>query len=85
VVDAQRHIAVNDYLRREPIGHLFGSRSDISWGPDTVVSPDIIVVPLEEARTLEWAKMQHLLLVAEVLSPSSTRHCESGARPAPRH
>ena len=36
--------------------------------------PDIIVVPLDEARTLEWAKMQHLLLVAEVLSPSSARH-----------
>jgi Uma2 family endonuclease len=32
------------------------------------------VVPLEEARTLKWAQMQHLLLVAEVLSPSSTRH-----------
>ena len=67
-------IALNEYLRREPVGHLFGSRSDISWGPDTLVSPDIIVVPLEEARTLDWAKMQHLLLVAEVLSPSSTRH-----------
>jgi len=37
------------------------------------VSPDI-VVPLDEARTLQWARMQHLLLVAEVLSPSSTRH-----------
>jgi Uma2 family endonuclease len=74
VVWGRLFIALNDYLRRQPVGHLFGSRSDISWGPDTLVSPDIIVVPLEEARTLEWAKMQHLLLVAEVLSPSSTRH-----------
>ena len=74
VIWSRLFIAVNDYLQRKPIGHLFGSRSDISWGPDTLVSPDIIVVPLEEARTLEWAKMQHLLLVAEVLSPSSTRH-----------
>jgi Uma2 family endonuclease len=74
VVWSRLFVAVNDYLRHEPIGHLFGSRSDISWGPDTLVSPDIIVVPLEEARTLEWARMHHLLLVAEVLSPSSTRH-----------
>ena len=74
VVWSRLFIALNDYMRREHVGHLFGSRSDISWGPDTLVSPDIIAVPLEEARTLEWAKMQHLLLVAEVLSPSSTRH-----------
>ena len=66
--------ALRAYVREEPIGYVFGSRSDISWGPDTLVSPDIIVVPLEEARTLEWARMRHLLLVAEVLSPSSTRH-----------
>jgi len=71
---ARLFIALREYLRREPVGHVFGSRSDISWGPDTLVSPDVIVVPLEEARTLTWAKMQHLLLVAEVLSPSSTRH-----------
>jgi len=66
--------ALREYVRSEPVGYVFGSRSDISFGPDTLVSPDIIVVPLEEARTLEWARMQHLLLVAEVLSPSSTRH-----------
>ena len=66
--------ALRAYLRREPVGHAFSSRSDISWGPDVLVSPDIIVVPLEDARTLTWRSMQHLLLVAEVLSPSSTRH-----------
>ncbi len=73
VVWGRLFIAVHEYLQREPVG-LFGSRSDISWGPDTLVSPDIIVVPLDEARTLQWARMQHLLLVAEVLSPSSSRH-----------
>jgi Uma2 family endonuclease len=67
-------IRLREYLDRERVGHLFGSRSDISWGPDTLVSPDLIVVPLEDARTLDWTRMQHLLLVAEVLSPSSMRH-----------
>jgi Uma2 family endonuclease len=66
--------ALRAYARTEPVGHVFGSRSDISYGPDTLVSPDIIVVPLEEARTNDWAQMHHLLLVVEVLSPSSKHH-----------
>lgn len=65
--------ALRAYARAEPVGHVFGSRSDISYGPDTLVSPDIVVVPLEEARTDDWAKVRHLLLVVEVLSPSSKR------------
>jgi len=71
---ARLFIGLREYLERERVGHLFGSRSDISWGPDTLVSPDLIVVPLEDARTLQWARMQRLLLVVEVLSPSSMRH-----------
>ncbi len=61
------------YLKQEPVGHLWGSRSDISWGPDTLVQPDCFVVPLEEARTLDWSQMRTLLLAVEVLSPSSLR------------
>ncbi|MGH7527175.1 MAG: Uma2 family endonuclease [Gemmatimonadales bacterium] len=67
------YIALREYLRQENTGHVFGSRSDISWGPDTLVQPDIFVVPVEQARTLDWAHMKDLLLVAEVLSPSSLR------------
>ncbi len=66
--------ALRAYARVEPVGYVFGSRSDISYGPDSLVSPDIIVVPIEEARTDDWAKVRHLLLVVEVLSPSSKRH-----------
>jgi Uma2 family endonuclease len=73
VVQGRLFFALAAYLREQPVGHLFGSRSDISWSPDTLVSPDLFVAPPDEARTLDWAQMQHLLLVAEVLSPSSTR------------
>ncbi|MEP7228244.1 MAG: Uma2 family endonuclease [Gemmatimonadales bacterium] len=66
-------IALREYLRDEPVGHAFGSRSDISWSSDTLVEPDVFVTPLEEARTLEWARMKTLLLVIEILSPSSRR------------
>ncbi len=61
------------YLRAAPVGYAFGSRSDISWGPDTLVQPDVFVVPVEQARTLDWARMKDLLLIVEVLSPSSLR------------
>ena len=65
--------ALEGYLRNCPIGELLTSPADISWGPDVLVQPDVFVVPLDEARTLTWSRMRTLLLVAEVLSPSSAR------------
>jgi Uma2 family endonuclease len=66
-------VAVELYLRAEPVGMVLCSPADISWGPDVLVQPDVFVLPPEEVRTLTWSRMQTLLLVAEVLSPSSTR------------
>ena len=66
-------VALEAYLRAYPVGHVFGSRSDISWTPDTLVQPDVFVAPLAEVRSLDWSQVKTLLLVAEVLSPSSKR------------
>ncbi len=66
-------VELEAYLRREPVGIVLGSRADISWGPDTLVQPDVFVVPLAQARTLDWTQYQDLLLIAEVLSPSTAR------------
>jgi len=38
-----------------------------------LVEPDVLVAPLDEVRTLEWSRVKTLLLVIEVLSPSSRR------------
>lgn len=66
--------SVRAYLRAHAIGHAYGSRSDLSWGlRDVLVSPDLFVVPLEEARRLDWLTLRTVLLAAEVLSPSSLR------------
>jgi Uma2 family endonuclease len=62
------------YLRANQIGHPYLSPADISWGPDILVQPDVFVVDLAEARTLEWAQMTSLLLTIEVLSTSTARH-----------
>jgi Uma2 family endonuclease len=73
IVNHRLIVALDGYLHREPLGIVLGSRADISWTPDTLVQPDVFVVPLDEARTLEWVNYRGLLLVAEVLSPSSLR------------
>ena len=65
--------ALKGYLRSEPVGMVIHGLADISWGADTLVQPDIFVAPVEELSTLDWAKVRGLLLVVEVLSPSSVR------------
>jgi len=72
-VVARLLVALRTYVAREGVGHAFASPSDISWGPDTLVQPDVFVVPTEEARTLTWSKVTTLHLAIEVLSPSSVR------------
>ncbi|HET8648876.1 MAG TPA: Uma2 family endonuclease, partial [Gemmatimonadales bacterium] len=61
------------YLQRNRVGHAFVSPADISWDPDSLVQPDVFVVDLDQARTMEWSQMTRLLLAIEVLSPSSAR------------
>ena len=67
------HTALARYLEVERVGEVFLSPADISWGPDSLVQPDLFVVPLEEARTLAWPTIRTLMLAVEVLSPSSAR------------
>jgi Uma2 family endonuclease len=67
------HASLWNYLQQEPAGRVFLSPADISWGEDDLVQPDVFVVNLEEARAMEWARMQSLLLVIEVLSPTTAR------------
>lgn len=74
VVVGRLLVALHQYLDREPVGLVLSSPSDISWGlPDVLVQPDVFVIPLDEARTLDWHRVGQLLLAVEVLSPSSVR------------
>ena len=66
-------VSLRAYLQAQPLGLAILSPADISWGPDTLVQPDVFVLRLDEARTMDWAMMQHLLLAIEVLSPSTAR------------
>jgi Uma2 family endonuclease len=50
------------------------SPADISWSDDTLVQPDVFVVPRAEAADGTWTAVRTLLLVVEVLSPSTARY-----------
>lgn len=65
--------ALAKYLEQEPLGILLTSPADISWGRDVLVQPDVFVIPRAEAATRDWAQLRTLLVVVEVLSPSTTR------------
>jgi Uma2 family endonuclease len=73
IVALEMATALSEYLRRERVGKVVMSPADISWGPDSLVQPDVFVVPLDEARTLEWSRIRTLMLAIEILSPSSVR------------
>jgi Uma2 family endonuclease len=68
------YVALRTYLEANPVGLALASPADISWGPDILVQPDLFVVALDEARTMDWTRMRTLLLAVEVLSPSTARH-----------
>lgn len=73
VIVTRLMLALGNYLEREHVGQLFTSPSQISWGlRDVYVQPDVFVVPVEQARTLEWRALAPTLVV-EVLSPRTAR------------
>ncbi len=74
IISSRLTNALHHYLEREPVGMVMNLDADISWAPDVLVQPDIFVAPLAEMKTLDWAKVQTLLLVVEILSPSTTRN-----------
>ena len=60
------------YLRAEPVGWVMSSPSDIELAPDTIVQPDILVLPRTGARPpRDWATAGLPILVIEVISASS--------------
>jgi len=62
------------YLRAVALpDNLFGAPCDISWDDETLVQPDLLVVPTEEI-TNDWRTYRTLLLAIEILSPSTARY-----------
>src|SRR6476620_11769137 len=43
-------VALNAYLRVEPVGHVLTSPSDVELEPEFIAQPDVYVVPMAEWR-----------------------------------
>jgi Uma2 family endonuclease len=66
---------LTDYLRVQPVAEVMYSPADIELDARTLVQPDLFVYPLREGRkTRDWSDISELLLVIEVLSPSTARY-----------
>jgi Uma2 family endonuclease len=66
---------LREYCLRERIGRAFGAAADITWGrEDTLVQPDVFVLGARDSHVNEWRDAHDILLVAEVLSPSTRHH-----------
>ena len=66
-------VLLDAYCARFGLGETFTSPADISWGTDTLVQPDVFVATPEQAAAPDWSAVKDLLLVVEVLSPSTAR------------
>jgi len=77
-VDHQRivgelHFILKSWVHDQGIGELMMSPADIQLESDGLVQPDLFVVPpvADGGRISEWQEVKGLLLVIEVLSPST--------------
>jgi Uma2 family endonuclease len=74
IIVSRLHAELFRYLEREPVGVVLSSPADVSWGlSDVLVQPDLFVARADELRTEDWSQIRNLLLVIEVLSPSTAR------------
>jgi len=67
-------LRLHPYMAEHGLGDALLSPADIELDPETLVQPDLFVVPQGESRRLTtWKDVSRLLLAVEVLSPSSAR------------
>jgi Uma2 family endonuclease len=67
--------ALHEYLKGQHLGEASMSPFDVELAPESLVQPDVFVVPAHEARRLlTEMPARELLVAAEALSPSSGRH-----------
>ena len=73
LVLAELHYTLRGYLDRTGrAATAVFSPADITWDDETLVQPDLFVVPQAEVSA-DWSTYKTLLLAVEILSPSSGR------------
>jgi Uma2 family endonuclease len=65
---------IGPYVTAHAIGDALMAPADLVYGPGKMVQPDLFVIPLVGgAPPRTWMEVGHLILAAEVLSPSTRR------------
>lgn len=66
---------IGAWLEVSHAGEVLGAPADVSLGEDEVLQPDLFVYRTVTGKHLrEWSDISSLMLVVEVLSPSSARY-----------
>ena len=74
--------ALHAYLLVQPVGIVLSSPSDVELESESTVQPDVFVVPAESWLACRNGRViRHLLVAAEILSPSSARYDRGSKRP----
>lgn len=67
-------LAIHSYVETHQIGDAVYAPADVEFADDTVIQPDVFVLPLFQGKPpLRWEDVGHLLLAIEILSPSTAR------------
>ncbi|HSU97576.1 MAG TPA: Uma2 family endonuclease [Gemmatimonadaceae bacterium] len=62
------------YLEAHQLGKVLLAPADVELSDDTVIEPDLFVVPLVEGKPpARWKDVGRLLVAIEILSPSTSR------------
>ena len=67
------HAALLAWLEPIGAGEALLSPADLRLTPETIVQPDVFVVPIGAEPPRNWPDVKRLLLAIEVLSPSTSR------------
>ncbi len=74
-------LAIHPYLEAYKIGNVVYAPADVVLADDTVVEPDLFVFRLSQGKLpQQWKGASGLLLVIEILSPSTARVDRTGKR-----
>jgi Uma2 family endonuclease len=69
-------VRLRQHLEQYPVGIVLTSPADLELQPDSIVQPDVFVVPRRDQpldHDFTWADVGSLLLAVEVISPGSVR------------
>jgi Uma2 family endonuclease len=74
LIHSRLFLGLGLYCEQHGTGRVLSSPADISWSEDSLVQPDLFVVPPDLIATRRWSDIRTLSLVVEILSPSTAKH-----------